>query len=215
MIEEIRTIRIQELKQEIKEDLEYAHPDKNKSQNAANAFDTTYGFKPYVEGSFFANEDEAIKYILETDIIYRDIKDLENDTKVIEYYDDEKDILQYILFNEIQTICLEELFFSSKTSQDIIIKFVFDKEQLSIIDNVSTILTCKEIDGKVCWSEDKSIEVIFLKEDILYPENIRSLIESIWISWKQSEKNVENVEEDLTSLTRWVNAMTKMKPSFV
>jgi hypothetical protein len=215
MIEEIRIIRIQELKQEIKEDLEYAHPDKNKSQNAANAFDTTYGFKPYVDGNFFVNEDEAVKYIFETDAIYQHLKDLEDDGKIIECYDDEKDILQYTRLNETQTIRIEQSFLSSTTEQDLAVTFIFEDEQLCIIDDLSTILTCKQIDDEVCWSEGKSIEAILSKEHILCPENIGRLIEKIWISWKKGESNAEEVVKDLSSLVQWINAMTKTKPSFV
>ena len=215
MIDEIRTINMQELKQEIKENLEYAHPDKDKSQNAANAFDTTYGFKPYVDGNFFVNEDEAVKYILEKDPMYQNLRDLENDAKIIECYDDQKDILQYTRLNETQTIWIEQLFLSSIKEQNLVVTFVFEEEQLCIIDDSSIILTCKQIDDEVCWSEGKSIEAILSKEHILYPENIRSLIEKIWISWKKGERNAEKAEKDLTSLVQWINAMTKSRPSFV
>jgi len=215
MIDEIRTISIKELKKEIEADLEYAHPDKNKSYNAANAFDTSYGFKPFVNDNFFENENDAVKYILETEAIYQHLKDLEEDTKVIEFYDDEKDILHYTLFNESQTIRTEQLFFSYRTGEEITITFVFEEEQLKIIDDSSTILACKHINDEVCWSENKNIEAILSKEEILYPENLRILIEGIWTSWKKNESNAEKVEKDLTSLTQWINAMTKTKPSFV
>lgn len=76
--------------------------------------------------------------------------------------------------------------------------------------------TCKLMDsGETVWNEEESIELMFEKEGILYPENIRKLVEGLWLSWRNYERTLEELEKDLNALVAWINAMTKTKPNFI
>lgn len=211
-MEEIRILTIEEIKEELKENLEYSHP--NQNPMASITYKVVDGFRPIVDKKLFESDAAAVEYILQTDSLYKNITGYKNNTKVVESYDEDNDLLFYSIFNKLNKLTLKQDIFSLKFNNEIRYTFVFEKDKFVIFNNNNEKAECMyNNDDLFKWSYNKSIEDVFLKDFILYPENTRNLFEHLWLSWKNSILNNEEVEKELISLVNWINAITKNKPS--
>ncbi|MDD2267910.1 hypothetical protein [Sulfuricurvum sp.] len=213
MMEEIRVLTIGDLKQEIRENIEYAHPDKNPTM--VNGYGVAYGFKPIVDEKFFETEDEAVTYIFQTNELYKDIKALENTIQVTESYDEDTDSLFYKRYTKESLMTLSLELFSAKLGHNDIYEFSFEETMLTIFNSHNgKKVTCTFVgNNDVMWTGEESIEHIFTSNSIIYPENIRGIFEYLWLSLKTGKIEKHQASEELESLINWINAMTRTRPS--
>ena len=212
-MEEIRILTIGELKKEIEENLEYAHPLRDTNPAFNGAFGIQHGFKPVVNNIFFETENEAVNYIFQNDELYKNIKDLANHTKIVENYDEAKDGLVYTLHYSHNTLTMQYNLFSLKRRRTLTYNFTFTKNMLTISNSDKKQSLCINIKNDDFEWRGETLENIFLEEHIVYPENIKNLFEYLWFSWKEDKINTEEVENEFVSLMDWIDAMTKNKPT--
>jgi len=213
-MEEIRHLTLRELKQEIKENLEYAHPERDKNPEFSVAFGVNYGFKPIVNDIFFETDEEAVQYTFQTDTLYKNIQDSEDSTKIVEYYDEENEIQLYELYNKKNAFTVQHTLFHPQKNCDITYKFLFTKENFILSNTTMKNVICRAIkDSELVWDGTEMVEDIFSSDQIIYPANIRYLFEYLWFSWKNDKLDNKEAEKELISLMSWVDAMTKSKPT--
>lgn len=212
-MEEIRIITIKELKQEIKENLEYAHPIRDTNPTFNGAFGIKHGFKPVVDNVFFETENEAVEYIFANDKLYKNIKDLDGCSQIVENYDEAKDGLMYVLHNSNHILTSHYNLFSLKRYRSLVYNFTFTKEMFTISNSDEKQSSCITVENDDFEWLGEPIENILLDEHIVYPANIKDLFEHLWFSWKEDKINTEEVENELVSLMNWIDAMTRTKPT--
>lgn len=211
-MEEVRILTIEEIKEELKEDLEYVHP--NQNPMVSIIYRVADGFRPMVNNKLFESENDAVEYILQTDTLYKNIIGYKNHTKIIERYDEDDDLLFYSIYNELNKLTLKQDIFSREFNNYIKYTFEFEKDKLVLSNQNNKKAKCVYIGYNLFkWSDEENIEDIFLKNSIIYTKNTRNLFEYLWISWKSNIINNEEVEKELNSLVNWINAITKNKPS--
>lgn len=97
--EELSTfLTMKELKEQMKEDLEYSDPNDIFPMYSSHKLSSS--MKPVVNDEFFDTEDEAIEYTLNTDENYKFVKNYSDDTKVSENYGEEETLTFYTLYEE-------------------------------------------------------------------------------------------------------------------
>lgn len=212
-MEEIRILTVQELKKEIKENLEYAHPERDTNPAFGGAFGVSYGFKPIVNEIFFDSEEAAVAYTFQTDAKYKMIQECALTARVIEYFDEKNDTLIYECYSTKINLTLTCMIFSPQWNEMVAYDFVISKESFSILYPESQFITCKSLEKDVCvWEGAITIENMLSYDKIIYPENIRQLFEYLWISWKNDKIDNDQVEIELIALTKWLDSMTRTKP---
>jgi len=209
---EIRVLTIQELKKEIEENLEYAHPLRDTNPAFNVAFGIQYGFKPVVNNIFFETENEAVDYVFQNDEVYKDIKNLANHTKISENYDEVKDELIYAVPYSNNTLVTHYHLFSLQKGQVVTYNFTFTKEMFTLSNSDTKQAFCISVDDEDFQWSGEALETIFLDDRIVYPENIGNLFEHLWLSWKNEIIDTEEVENELIVLMGWIDAMTRTKP---
>lgn len=212
-MEKIRVLTIKELKQEINENLEYAHPLRDTSPAYNGAFEVVHGFKPVVNNVFFETEDEAVDYVFQNDELYKSLKNLSNNIKIIENYDNVRDGLIYTLDDTLNACSILYNLYSIKRRRSLVYNFTFTKNEFSISNSDKKQSMCCNLNNDVFEWSGEIIEAIFSEEYIVYPANIRNLFEYLWSSWKKDTINDEEVENELISLLDWIDAMTRTKPT--
>lgn len=212
-MEEIRLFTLRELKKEIEENLEYAHPQRDTNPGFRVAFGISYGFKPIVNEIFFDSENEAVDYTFQTNEMYKNIQECDDNTKIIEYYDEKRDTSSYELYNT-NSVTVPYKIFSPKWNQAIEYEFVMTKEVFLLNHAQVQTITCKSLDdGDCAWTGALMMEDALAYDDIIYPQNIRYLFEHLWISWKNDKIESDQVEKEIIALMQWLDAMTRTKPS--
>ena len=94
--EEIITMK--ELKKLIKESLEYSDP--NDMFMMFSSHPLSLNMKPVVNDKFFDTEDEAVAYELGIDELYTNVKDCSDETKIVERFNADGDLLPYLIYEE-------------------------------------------------------------------------------------------------------------------
>lgn len=62
------------------------------------------------------------------------------------------------------------------------------------------------------WNGEPLVDI--LQNDSIYPPVIfQNLIEHAWLTWRSGELSSEAVEQELKELEKWLNEITKGKPS--
>lgn len=210
---EIRALTIGELKKEIEENLEYAHPQRDTNPAFNGAFGIQHGFKPVVDNIFFETENEAVEYVFQNDELYQNIKNMVDHTKIIENYDEVKDGLMYTLHDSNNTVTMQYNLFSLKRRRSVPYNFTFTQEMFTLSNSNKKQSFCITVENDGFKWSGETLENIFLDEHIVYPANIRNLFEYLWFSWGRNKIDTEEVENELVSLMDWVDAMTRTKPT--
>lgn len=94
--EEIITMK--KLKKIIKESLEYSDP--NDMFMMFSSHSLSLNMKPVVGDKFFETEDEAVVYELDINELYANVKDCSDETKIVERFDADGDLLPYLIYKE-------------------------------------------------------------------------------------------------------------------
>ena len=210
----IRTLSIEELKKEIRENLEYAHPQRDTNPLFNVGFGIQHGFQPVVNNIFFDNEKDAIDYTFSHERLYQDIRGLSDDVEIIESYDSKNDTLVYTV-KKINNDTLTQTYdiWSPKNCATITYTFTFTKNAFWIsVQNKKIICTCEE-DLSFCWENNETIENLFSHEQLIYPENTKNLFEQLWSLWKENQLDNEKTKKELISVMNWINTITLAKPS--
>ena len=101
MQENLTILTMKELKEDIKNNLEYSDPHDSFSYGSNKKLSP--GMKPVVGDVFFETEDEAVAYTLKTDELYALVKDCADDVQVIENYGDDGALLPYQIYRNNKT----------------------------------------------------------------------------------------------------------------
>lgn len=98
MQEDLTILTMKELKEDIRNNLEYSEPHDPFSCGSNRKLSP--GMKPVVGDEFFETEEEAVAHILKTDELYELVKDCADDVRVVENYDDEDFLAPYTIYIE-------------------------------------------------------------------------------------------------------------------
>ena len=91
--EEIITVK--QLRKTIRDSLEYSDPSDMLMMLSSHALSPN--MKPIIGDKFFNTEDEAVAYELTTDELYEKIKECSDNTKIIERFNEDGELLPYIV----------------------------------------------------------------------------------------------------------------------
>lgn len=94
--EEIITMK--QLKENLKGSLEYSDPGDMLMVFSSHALSPN--MKPVIGDEFFNTDDEAVAYELAMDELYEEIKECSDDTRIVERFNKDGDLLPYIVYKK-------------------------------------------------------------------------------------------------------------------
>lgn len=95
-----KVITMKELREYIKDSLEYSDPNDFFGVLASSNISLGEGWKPVVDDEFFNTDDEAVAHELAIGEWYEEIKNCTDDTRIIERFDEDGDLLSYKIYKE-------------------------------------------------------------------------------------------------------------------
>lgn len=96
MVEDLTILTMKELKEEIRNNLEYSDP--HDPFFCCSNIKLSPSMKPVVRDKFFETDTEAVAYVLKIDELYELVKDCADGVKVVESYDEDDELAPYTIY---------------------------------------------------------------------------------------------------------------------